>query len=131
MLETLDEEENADVLLFPPDNDAQSDEDSDDEEEIQPKDVNHLGKGILSQPAELIVYQQGDVQLDGGTELGDSGLEATTTVDEESQPSTTSRDAPKLPRYFFGEKKSYIFNTGFHNTLLKNVYFLIQAFKTI
>jgi hypothetical protein len=45
------------VVLFPPDNDSISDEDSDDEETTLPKDLNHLGRGILTQQAELIIYQ--------------------------------------------------------------------------
>jgi len=33
-----------------------TDGDSDDEEDTQPKDQNHLGRGVLSQEAELVLY---------------------------------------------------------------------------
>lgn len=45
---------------MPPDDDGQSDEDSEDEEELLPKDPNHLGRGILSQNAEMVIYNQED-----------------------------------------------------------------------
>jgi hypothetical protein len=46
----------ADVFLMPPDEDDLTDEDSDDDEDTLPKDANHLGRGLLSQKAELVVY---------------------------------------------------------------------------
>jgi hypothetical protein len=60
----LEEEDSAnhicDVLLMPPEQDDVSDEDSDDEDGLLPKDANHLGKGILSQLSELQVYDTED-----------------------------------------------------------------------
>lgn len=50
-----------DVILFPPDDDDNSDEDSEDEEDNLPKDPNHLGRGILSQQAEIILYNNDDM----------------------------------------------------------------------
>jgi hypothetical protein len=56
------EQENCacDVLLLPPEQDDISDKDSDGEEGVLPKDPKHLGKGILSQLAELQVYDEKD-----------------------------------------------------------------------
>jgi hypothetical protein len=65
----------ADVFLLPPDEDDVTDEDSDDDEDTLPKDSNHLGRGILSQQAELVVY-------DGVEELPDI---------PEPQPSNSKR----------------------------------------
>jgi hypothetical protein len=45
---------------MPPEDDELTDEDSDDEEEIIPKDPGHLGRGILSQQADLIIYDPDD-----------------------------------------------------------------------
>ena len=42
---------------MPPDDDDVTDEDSEDEEEILPKDPNHLGRGILSQEAEMVILE--------------------------------------------------------------------------
>jgi hypothetical protein len=53
-----------DVILMPPDDGDMSDEDSDDEEDILPKDQNHLGRGILSQQAEVVLYNDEDVLPD-------------------------------------------------------------------
>jgi hypothetical protein len=50
-----------DVILMPPDDDDNSDEDSEDEEDTLPKDPNHLGRSILSQQAEIIVYNNDDL----------------------------------------------------------------------
>lgn len=65
----------ADLFLLPPDEDDVTDEDSDDDEDTLPKDSNHLGRGILSQQAELVVY-------DGVEELPDI---------PEPQPSNSKR----------------------------------------
>ncbi len=45
---------------MPPEQDDISNEESDDEVGVLPKDPNHLGKGILSQLAELQVYDLED-----------------------------------------------------------------------
>lgn len=55
-LEEMDSHMKADVVLFPPEDNDITDEDSEDEEELQEKDVNHLGRGVLSQAAELITH---------------------------------------------------------------------------
>ena len=52
-----------DVVLLPPDDDAVSDEDSEEEEDNQPKDLNHLGRGILRQQAELVFHHEDDVDM--------------------------------------------------------------------
>jgi hypothetical protein len=49
---------------MPPDDGDMSDEDSDDEEDTLPKDQNHLGRGILSQQAEVVLYNDDDVLPD-------------------------------------------------------------------
>lgn len=58
-LEVADDDEAVegyDIVLFPPEDEAITDEDSDDEDEDgMLKDPNHLGKGILSAQAELVV----------------------------------------------------------------------------
>ncbi len=65
MLETEDMSGfNMDLFVMPPDEDNVSDEDSEDEDELLPKDINHLGKGVLSQEAELTVYDPRDVLPD-------------------------------------------------------------------
>lgn len=45
-----------DIVLFPPEDEAVTDEDSDEEDEMT-RDPNRLGKGILSQQAELVVNE--------------------------------------------------------------------------
>ena len=55
-----------DIILMPPDDDGLSDEDSDDEDSILPKDPNHLGGGILAQKAELVVYGDDDGEDEAG-----------------------------------------------------------------
>jgi hypothetical protein len=42
-----------DVVLFPPDDDDNTDVDSEDEETSNPKNINHLGAGLLAQQAEV------------------------------------------------------------------------------
>jgi hypothetical protein len=52
-LETLEDDDPVagyDIVLFPPEDEAATDEDSDDEDELT-RDPNRLGKGILSQQA--------------------------------------------------------------------------------
>jgi hypothetical protein len=49
---------------MPPDDGDMSDEDSDDDENILPKNQNHLGKGILTQQAEVVLYNDNDVLPD-------------------------------------------------------------------
>lgn len=61
-MELLDDAPPVDVFLMPPDDDNNTDEDSDDEEDVMPKDPNHLGKGVLSQKAELLIYETADVE---------------------------------------------------------------------
>ncbi len=47
-----------DIVLFPPEEDEMTDEDSDyEDEDIMEKNPNRLGKGILSQLAELVVHK--------------------------------------------------------------------------
>jgi hypothetical protein len=49
---------------MPPDDGDMSDEDSDDKEDTLPKDQNHLGRGILSQQAEIVLYNDDDILPD-------------------------------------------------------------------
>ena len=58
-----------DVVLMPPEDGELTDEDSEDDKELLPKDPNHFGRGILSQQAELVIFKdddenQGDDQPD-------------------------------------------------------------------
>ena len=60
-----------DIYLLPPEGDDDiTDEDSDEEEELLGKNPNHLGRGILSQEAELVVRQ--DDESDDEDEPGPS-----------------------------------------------------------
>ena len=57
-LETLEDDDPVagyDIVLFPPEDEAATDEDSDDEDELT-RDPNRLGKGILSQQAEVVAH---------------------------------------------------------------------------
>jgi hypothetical protein len=49
-----------DVVFLPPESDAISGGDSSDNEDTLPNDINHLGRGTLSQQAELIIYDAVD-----------------------------------------------------------------------
>ena len=49
-----------DVILMPPEDGELTDEDSEDDEELLPKDPNHFGRGILSQQAELVIFDDDD-----------------------------------------------------------------------
>jgi hypothetical protein len=53
-----------DVNLMPPDDDDLTDEDSDEDEDSLPKDLNHLGRGILTQDAEIVEYDTEDTMPD-------------------------------------------------------------------
>lgn len=44
-----------DVNLVPPDENDLTDEDSDEEDGCQPRDPNHLGRGLLAQQAEVSI----------------------------------------------------------------------------
>ena len=44
-----------DVNLVPPDENDLTDEDSDEEDGLQPRDPNHLGRGLLAQQAEVSI----------------------------------------------------------------------------
>ncbi len=83
-MEQLDAEAHSlDVVLLPPDKDDLTDEDSNDEDEVLPKDLNHLGRGVLSQNAELVIYDDEDspvipllpVVNDDDPQPGPSGLQ--------------------------------------------------------
>jgi hypothetical protein len=69
MLEENEKQHRAcDVLLMPPEEDDLTDEDSDEDEGILPKDPDHLGRGILSQVTEVLVSDEDD-QLPDLTEV--------------------------------------------------------------
>jgi hypothetical protein len=53
-----------DVNLMPPDDADLTDEDSDEDEDSLPKDLNHLGRGILTQDAEIVEYDTEDTMPD-------------------------------------------------------------------
>jgi len=59
LAELEDLNKQADVFVQPPDEDDLTDGDSGDEDE-QVKDLDHIGKGILAQPAQLVVYMSDD-----------------------------------------------------------------------
>jgi len=71
-----------DVLLMPPGDADLSDEDSDEDEGILPKDPNHLGRGILSQISEIQV-QDKEGNLPDLTVLNSAG-EVVNTVDDDT-----------------------------------------------
>ena len=97
-----------DIYLLPPEGDDDiTDEDSDEEEELLGKNPNHLGRGILSQEAELVVRQ--DDESDDEDEPGPSSsfarpltrqkrpLESSSDEDED-EPGPSSSFACPLTR---------------------------------
>ena len=97
-----------DIYLLPPEGDDDiTDEDSDEEEELLGKNPNHLGRGILSQEAELVVRQ--DDESDDEDEPGPSSsfarpltrqkrpLESSSDEDE-NEPGPSSSFAHPLTR---------------------------------
>ena len=97
-----------DIFLLPPEGDDDiTDEDSDEEEELLGKNPNHLGRGILSQEAELVVRQ--DDESDDEDEPGPSSsfarpltrqkrpLESSSDEDED-EPGPSSSFARPLTR---------------------------------
>ena len=48
------------VVLMPPEDGELTDEDSEDDEELLPKDPNHFWRGVLSQQAELVIFDDDD-----------------------------------------------------------------------
>ena len=97
-----------DIYLLPPEGDDDiTDEDSDEEEELLGKNPNHLGRGILSQEAELVVRQ--DDESDDEDEPGPSSsfarpltrqkrpLESSSDEDED-EPGPSSSFARPLTR---------------------------------
>lgn len=79
----LEEEDTAcDVLVWPSWNDFNSDSDSESEENVLPKDPNHLGAGILSQISEVIVYDR-DEELPDLIDVNPAG-EVVDVVEDET-----------------------------------------------
>ena len=72
-----------------------TDGDSDDEEETQPKDQNHLGRGVLSQEAELVLYNG-----DPATAITDREAASTSTSkkEEEDRGAARTRTSKKRVR---------------------------------
>lgn len=53
-----------DILINPPKDDGDvTDGDSGDEDEGEPRDLNHLGPGILAAPAALVLYDEMEENL--------------------------------------------------------------------
>jgi len=86
-----DDVADADVVLFPPENDPVTDEDSDDEDDPS-RNPNHFGKGILSQLGEIQTDDKEDEQpdliegagrVDDVTQSSDTGTE---DAEEEAPP---------------------------------------------
>jgi hypothetical protein len=103
ILEEEEQENRAcDVLLLPSEEDDVSDEDSDDEEGVLPKDPNHLGKGILSQLAELQVYDEED-ELPDLTVVNTAGdvvniIPDETAAQQQAGPSQSTRGKKRQRR---------------------------------
>lgn len=85
--------------VFPPDD---SDEDSEDDEGVLPKDINCLGRGQLLQEAELILYQDDQDEVEPAADAEGSlpkRLRPDGDVEEEEpDDATESRDKQKLGR---------------------------------
>lgn len=83
---------------MPPDEDDVTDEDSDDDEDTLPKDPNHLGRGVLSQRAELVLYNETE-------ELPEIEDELEEPIGAgEPQPGPSTPRTPRTPRQGRGEK---------------------------
>ncbi len=80
---------------MPPDEDDVTDEGSDDDEDTLPKDPNHLGRGVLSQRAELVLHNETE-EL---PEIKDELEEPIGAGEPQPGPST-----PRTPRQGRGEK---------------------------
>jgi len=84
----------ADIVLFPPEDDDQTDEDSDCEDDFLAKDPNHLGKGILAQEAELVIHSPDEEMPDVSTVSVTGDIVAVDSDDEQPGPSTRLASRP-------------------------------------
>ena len=85
-----------DIYLLPPEGDDDiTDEDSDEEEELLGKNPNHLGRGILSQEAELVVRQ--DDESDDEDEPGPSSSFARPLTRQKRPPESSSDEDEDEP----------------------------------
>jgi len=80
------------VVIFPPGEEVQSDEDSD-EEEDGPMDANHLGKGILKNQGEIEVVDKDD-ELPDIQEIDEDGEERGRVEDETAAEPEVAVDEP-------------------------------------
>ncbi len=78
-----------DVVFLPPERDAISDGDSDDDEDTLPKDLNHLGWGSLSRQAELIIYDAVDELPD--IIVGDNSQASVMNDELEQEPAVPAK----------------------------------------
>ena len=62
-----------DVVMMPPIESDISDEDSDNEEDVLPKDLNRLGQGTLAESADLVLYDDDDDDLPEVMEVDQAG----------------------------------------------------------
>ena len=93
----------ADVILFPPEEDeGLTDEDSDAEDDLLDKDPNHLGKGLLSQQAELVIHSQNEELADVNVVSASGDLlpadDDQLHEDEQPRPSTRKSSRPSRKR---------------------------------
>jgi len=72
---------------MPPDDDEVSDEDSEAEDDVLPKDLNHMGKGILSQIAEMDIYDKEEDLPDVMTVTVEDELEDSVYDETAGEPS--------------------------------------------
>lgn len=113
LLENDDNPDRAvDVILLPPADDALSDEDSDLEEDVLPKDPNHLGRGVLTMQAELTYFDVEDElpDLELVNEEGETVEEIQDeTADPRPGPSGLQQARggrpPKRPRVIVGQQE--------------------------
>ena len=87
----LEDEDNirCDIVLMPDDTEEYSDEDSDNEEDVLPKDPNHLGAGILSQVTEVTIYDRArqvrQIEVEQGPSKGTRGQKRQHNMVEEDK----------------------------------------------
>jgi hypothetical protein len=80
--EELDTEQRVNIILYPSQDEVDTDEDSDEDEGEMSQDPNHLGKGILSQQAELENF---DEELPDITRVNSDG-DTVDILDESAGP---------------------------------------------
>lgn len=95
LLEENDDRNDVDVILYPPDEDELTDEDSDEEDNRTGMDVNRLGQGLLRQQAEIQV----NANDDGLSDVDEQQVEVDNDKDKEEEEDEDDEPGPsKRPK---------------------------------